>query len=98
MNLEQLHVCEQCRQERHPRAAAEVSMSTDLQTRQDSSPSIQPALKASLAESTQASTVYNYVLFHKHCSARAQSTSTGLSAGDTDGSSTVGEGVGAWQG
>ena len=63
-------------------------MSTDLQTGQDSSPSIQLALKASLAESTQASTVYNYILDHKHCSARAQSTLTGLSADDTSGSST----------
>ena len=73
-------------------------MSTDLQTGQDSLPSIQPALKASLAESTQASMVYNYVLDRKHCSARAQSMSTGLAAGNTGGSSTVGKGVGAWQG
>ena len=55
-------------------------MSTDLQTEQDNSSSIQPAFKATLAESTQASTVYNYVLDRKHCSARAQSTSIGLSA------------------
>ena len=73
-------------------------MSTDLQTGQDNLPSIQPAFKATLAESTQASTVYNYVLDRKHCSARAQSTSTGSSADDTGGSSTVGEVAGAWQG
>ena len=73
-------------------------MSTDLQTGQDNLLSIQPALKAILAESTQASMVYNYVLDHKHCSARAQSTSTGSSADDTGGSSTVGEVAGAWQG
>ena len=73
-------------------------MSTDLQTGQDISPSIQPAFKATLAESTQASMVYSYVLDRKHCSARAQSTSTGSSADDTGGSSTVGEVTGAWQG
>ena len=44
-------------------------MSTDLQTGQDTSPSIQPAFKATLAESTQASMVYSYVLERKNCSA-----------------------------
>ena len=73
-------------------------MSTTLQTGQDSLPSIQPALKASLAESTQASIVYNYILDRKHCSARAQSMSTGSAAGNTGGFSTVVEGIGAWQG
>ena len=73
-------------------------MSTDLQTRQDTSPSIQPALKTILAESTQASTVYNYVLNCKHCSARAQSTLEGSAAANTGGSSTVIKGIGAWQG
>ena len=73
-------------------------MSTDLQTGQDNSPSIQPAFKATLAESTQASTVYSYVLDRKHCSAWAQSTSTGSSADNKGGSSTVGEVAGAWQG
>ena len=73
-------------------------MSTDLQTGQDNSPSIQPAFKATLAKSTQASMVYNYVLDRKHCSAWAQSTLKGLSADDTGGSSTVGKVAGAWQG
>ena len=73
-------------------------MSTDLQTGQDISPSIQPAFKATLAESTQASTVYSYVFERKPCSARAQSMSTGSSADDTGGSSTIGKVVGAWQG
>ena len=73
-------------------------MSTDLQTGQDISPSIQPAFKATLAESTQASTVYSYVLERKHGSARAQSTSTGSPADDTGGSFTIGEVAGAWQG
>ena len=73
-------------------------MSTDLQTGQDSLPSIQPALKASLAESTQASTIYSYILYHKHCLAQAQSTSTGSAAGNTGGFSTAVEGVGAWHG
>ena len=73
-------------------------MSTDLQTGQDISPSIQPAFKATLAKSAQASMVYSYVLDRKHCSARAQSTSTGSSGDDTGGSSTVGEVAGAWQG
>ena len=73
-------------------------MSTTLQTGQDSLPSIQPALKASLDELTQASTVYNYVLDHKHCSARAQSMLTGSAAGDSGGCSIVVEGAGARQG
>ena len=73
-------------------------MSTDLQTGQDMSPSIQPAFKATLAESTQASTVYNYILDRKHCSAWAQSMPTGSAADDTGGSSTVGKVTGAWQG
>ena len=73
-------------------------MSTDLQTGQDNLPSIQPAFKATLAESTQVSTVYNYVLDRKHCSAWAQSISAGSSADDTGGSSTVGKVAGAWQG
>ena len=72
-------------------------MSTDLQTGQDSLPSIQTALKAILAESTQASTVYNDVLDHKHCSAWAQSTLTGSLADNTGGSSTAVKVVGAWQ-
>ena len=73
-------------------------MSTDLQTGQDNLPIIQPAFKATLAESTQASMVYIYILYRKYCSARAQSTSTGLSADNTGGSSTVGKVTGAWQG
>ena len=73
-------------------------MTTDLQTGQDILPSIQPAFKATLAESTQASMVYNYILDRKHCSAWAQSTPTGLSADNTGGSSTVSKVAGAWQG
>ena len=73
-------------------------MSTNLQTGQDSSPGIQPALIASLAKLAQASMVYNYILDHKHCSAQAQSTSTGSSADDTGGSSIVGKVAGVWQG
>ena len=70
-------------------------MSTDLQTGQESLPSKQPAFKATLADSTQASMVYSYILDRRHYLAQAQSMSTGSLSGGAGGSSTDGDGAGA---